>query len=68
MIIYHFWAILGLFWGFLNFCWSIALSNLHEEFSSDLHLYESEKKCIYSERKECSFKYIKAYIPKGGNK
>lgn len=47
---------------------SILFSFRKEEFSLDLHLYESEEKCIYSERKECSFKYIKAYIPKGGDK
>lgn len=67
MSIYPIWAILGLFWFVLNVCWAIELSNLKKEFSPGLNLYESKKKCIYSEKKDCSLKYIEAYIPKGDN-
>ena len=62
-----------------NFCWlmflfasvftaadSIIFSFKEEEFSPDIHLYESKQKCIHSERKDCSLKYIKAYISTGG--
>lgn len=61
----QFWAGLCFFWFVVFVSNQIIISNLKEEFFPGLNLYESKEECIYAEKKDCSLKYIEAYIPKG---